>query len=76
MRIGNDAYHQRQNDSFGYLMDLIYQYYRLMPGTLDEIEDMWEMVKSILATVEEEWRERTKESGKSEGKVSISSPRK
>lgn len=42
VRIGNDAYHQRQNDSFGYLMDLIYQYYRLMPGTLDEIEDMWE----------------------------------
>ena len=23
VRIGNDAYHQRQNDSFGYLMDLI-----------------------------------------------------
>ncbi|RKU53405.1 glycoside hydrolase family 15 protein [Parabacteroides sp. AF21-43] len=48
VRIGNDAYHQLQNDSFGYLMDLIYQYYRLMPGTLDEVEDMWEMVKSIL----------------------------
>lgn len=47
VRIGNDAYHQRQNDSFGYLMDLIYQYYRLMPGTLDEIEDMWEMVKVL-----------------------------
>lgn len=56
MRIGNDAYHQKQNDSFGYLMDLVWQYYRLMPGTLDEIEDMWEMVKSILATVAEEWR--------------------
>lgn len=51
VRIGNDAYHQKQNDSFGYLMDLIYQYYRLMPGTLDEIEDMWEMVKSILSTI-------------------------
>ena len=56
VRIGNDAYHQKQNDSFGYLMDLVWQYYRLMPGTLDEIEDMWEMVKSILATVAEEWR--------------------
>lgn len=55
VRIGNDAYHQRQNDSFGYLMDLIYQYYRLMPGTLDEIEDMWELVKSILTTVAEDW---------------------
>ena len=56
VRIGNDAYHQKQNDSFGYLMDLIYQYYRLMPGTLDEIEDMWEMVKSILSTVMEDWK--------------------
>lgn len=56
VRIGNDAYHQKQNDSFGYLMDLIYQYYRLMPGTLDEIEDMWEMVKSILSTVMDDWK--------------------
>ena len=56
VRIGNDAYRQRQNDSFGYLMDLIYQYYRLMPGTLDEIEDMWELVKSILDNVSENWR--------------------
>ena len=60
MRIGNDAYHQRQNDSFGYLMDLIYQYYRLMPGTLDEIEDMWEMVKSILSMVIVDWRKPDK----------------
>ena len=60
VRIGNDAYHQRQNDSFGYLMDLIYQYYRLMPGTLDEIEDMWEMVKSIMTTVMEDWRKPDK----------------
>ena len=60
VRIGNDAYHQKQNDSFGYLMDLIYQYYRLMPGTLDEIEDMWEVVKSILATVIENWQKPDK----------------
>lgn len=60
VRIGNDAYHQRQNDSFGYLMDLIYQYYCLMPGTLDEIEDMWEMVKSITQTVMENWRKADK----------------
>ncbi|WP_300702833.1 glycoside hydrolase family 15 protein [Bacteroides sp.] len=55
VRIGNDAYHQKQNDSYGYLMDLIYQYYQLMPGSLDEIEDMWEMVKNILLTVMEDW---------------------
>lgn len=60
VRIGNDAYHQQQNDSFGYLMDLIYQYYQLMPGTLDEIEDMWEMVKSILSTVVDDWQKPDK----------------
>ena len=60
VRIGNDAYHQKQNDSFGYLMDLIYQYYQLMPGTLAEIEDMWEMVKSILNRVMEDWKKPDK----------------
>lgn len=49
-------------------MDLIYQYYRLMPGTLDEIEDMWEMVKSILATVVENWKKQIKGFGKLEGR--------
>lgn len=60
VRVGNDAYHQKQNDSFGYLMDLIHQYYCLMPGTLDEIEDIWEMVKSILSTVIEDWKKPDK----------------
>ena len=60
VRIGNDAYHQRQNDSFSYLMDLIYQYYRLVPGPLDEIEDMWELVKKIQANVMQEWRKPDK----------------
>lgn len=60
VRVGNDAYHQMQNDSFGYLMDLIYQYYCLMPGTLDEIEDMWEMVKSILSSVIDDWKKPDK----------------
>jgi len=55
VRIGNDAYHQKQNDSFGYLMDVIYQYYRFFPGSLDEIEDMFEMVKNIVKTVKEDW---------------------
>ena len=72
VRIGNDAYHQRQNDSFGYLMDLIYQYYRLMPGTLDEIEDMWEMVKSIMTTVWKIGESLIKEFGRYGVKDSIS----
>jgi GH15 family glucan-1,4-alpha-glucosidase len=55
VRVGNDAYHQKQNDSFGYLMDVIYQYYRYFSGTLDEIEDMFEVVKNIVRTVNSDW---------------------
>lgn len=55
VRIGNAAYIQRQNDVFGYLMDVIYQYYKFFPGTLDEIEDIWEIVRSIIRTVIADW---------------------
>lgn len=57
-------------------MDLIYQYYRLMPGTLDEVEDMWEMVKSILTNVMIDWKNQTKAFGKLEEKDSILFPPK
>jgi len=55
VRIGNAAYNQKQNDIFGYLMNVIYQYYRNFPGTLDEIEDMWEIVQNIIRTVSAIW---------------------
>ena len=60
VRVGNDAYNQKQNDSFGYLMDVIYQYYRYFPGTLDEIEDMFEVVKNMVKTVMEDWQKPDK----------------
>jgi alpha,alpha-trehalase len=60
VRVGNDAYHQKQNDSFGYLMDVIYQYYRYFPGTLDEIEDMFEVVKNMVKTVINDWQKPDK----------------
>ncbi|WP_321423998.1 glycoside hydrolase family 15 protein [uncultured Bacteroides sp.] len=60
VRIGNDAYHQKQNDSFGYLMDVIYQYYRYFPGSLDEVESMFVVVKNIARNVIEDWRKPDK----------------
>jgi alpha,alpha-trehalase len=56
VRIGNAAYNQRQNDSLGYLMDVIYNYYLHFPGTLDEIEEMWAIVKNIVKSVYADWR--------------------
>ncbi len=56
VRIGNAAYIQKQNDSLGYLMDVIFKYYQYFPGTLDEVEEIWEVVKNIVRTVYKEWR--------------------
>ncbi|MBK8881696.1 MAG: glycoside hydrolase family 15 protein [Bacteroidales bacterium] len=55
VRIGNAAHSQRQNDVFGYLLDVISHYYEFFPGTLDEIEDMWEIVRNISRTVSAHW---------------------
>lgn len=60
VRIGNAAYHQKQNDSYGYLMNLIYQYFELIPNREDALEDVWDMVKIIMETVKKEWRKPDK----------------
>jgi len=56
VRIGNAAFCQKQNDVYGYLMNVIYQYHRYFSGTLDEIEDLFEVVKHIGRIVLKEWR--------------------
>ncbi len=56
VRVGNAAYCQKQNDALGYLLDVINTYYRYFAGTLDDIEEMWEIVKKVAKTVESDWR--------------------
>ncbi|MEJ5265570.1 MAG: glycoside hydrolase family 15 protein [Bacteroidales bacterium] len=60
VRIGNAAYNQQQNDVFGYLMDVIYKYYAFFPGTLDEIEELWEVVRNIARSVIANWEKPDK----------------
>lgn len=60
VRIGNDAYHQKQNDSYGYLMNLIYQYFTLLASRQEELENLWDMVKNIIETVKKEWHKPDK----------------
>jgi GH15 family glucan-1,4-alpha-glucosidase len=60
VRVGNAAFSQRQNDVFGYLVNIIHQYYEFFPGTLDEIEDMWEIVRNISRTVSTHWEKPDK----------------
>ena len=52
---------QKQNDVFGYLINIIYQYYQFYPGTLDDdLEDMWEIVRNISRTVSTHWEKPDK----------------
>ena len=60
VRVGNAAFTQRQNDVFGYLLNIIHQYYELFPGTLDEIEDIWEIVRNICRTITTHWEKPDK----------------
>ena len=55
VRVGNAAFSQRQNDVFGYLLNVISQYYKVFPGTLDEIEDIWEIVRNICRSITAQW---------------------
>lgn len=56
VRIGNAAYAQKQNDVFGYLLDVMHGYYRDSGGSLDDLEEMWEVVKNISTKVHWDWR--------------------
>ncbi|MBK5202349.1 MAG: glycoside hydrolase family 15 protein [Prolixibacteraceae bacterium] len=58
VRIGNAAYKQKQNDSYGYLMNMIYYYYSTFKVPLDEIEEMFGIVKHLSRIVMEEWRKK------------------
>lgn len=60
VRIGNAAYSQQQNDVFGYLLNVVCQYYEFFPGTLDEVEEIWETVRNIARTVSRQWRKPDK----------------
>lgn len=56
VRVGNAAYRQAQHDIYGFLMDVIYQYFRFFSGTLDETEEIWSITKRITRVVEEIWK--------------------
>lgn len=55
VRIGNAAYRQKQNDMYGVVMDVIYQSLRLFGNTLDNKEDLWTVVRSLVRHVYNNW---------------------
>ncbi|MBN2214576.1 MAG: glycoside hydrolase family 15 protein [Bacteroidales bacterium] len=56
VRIGNDAYKQKQNDIFGILMDAIYQQFNLFDVSLENSEDLWTITRSIVKMVGNNWK--------------------
>jgi len=56
VRVGNAAYRQSQHDIYGFLMDVIYQYFLFFSGTLDETEEIWSITKRMARIVSEIWQ--------------------
>ncbi|TYP71666.1 glycoside hydrolase family 15 protein [Aquimarina intermedia] len=60
VRIGNAAYHQKQNDIYGILMDVIYQQFAEFECDLDNSEGLWTICKSIVHIVNVNWEKADK----------------
>ncbi len=56
VRIGNDAYRQKQNDIYGIMMDVIYQQFQVFDLALDNSEALWTIIRSIVKIVERNWK--------------------
>ncbi len=60
VRVGNDAWHQKQNDIFGILLDAIYQSLCLFKGDMRSMDELWTIVRTLARHVEEQWQEPDK----------------
>lgn len=55
VRVGNAAYEQKQNDIYGILVDVIYQHFSLYETSLQNGEELWTIVRSIVKIVKDNW---------------------
>ncbi|TDT45594.1 GH15 family glucan-1,4-alpha-glucosidase [Maribacter spongiicola] len=60
VRIGNAAYHQKQNDIYGILMDVIYEQMVKFSVDIDNGEDLWAITKGIVWIVGNNWKDADK----------------
>ena len=58
IRIGNAAYKQKQNDIYGVLLDLLYQYFKLFRQSLSNSEELWTIVRGLIRTVAKSWMKK------------------
>ncbi len=57
VRTGNAAYHQKQHDIYGAVMDVIWQTLPHFAKRFDQVEEVWTQVRTIVRAVERQWRE-------------------
>lgn len=55
VRVGNDAYKQKQNDIYGVLMDVLHQNFLVYHTSLENSEELWTIVRSIVKIVRNNW---------------------
>lgn len=55
VRIGNAAYHQKQHDIYGILLDVLHQDLEERTRTPESLDRIWTRVRSIIKTVESTW---------------------
>jgi len=56
VRIGNAAYKQKQHDIYGFALDTIYQRIADHRHSIDNIEGIWTVVRTMVRHVDEQWR--------------------
>ncbi len=56
VRIGNDAYRQKQHDIYGVLLDVIYKAFNLFSNDVTGGEDLWTVARTLVRSVERNWR--------------------
>lgn len=60
VRIGNDAYRQKQNDIYGISMDVVYHHFKLIKMSTERSETLWTITRSIVRIVERNWKKPDK----------------
>ncbi len=56
VRIGNAAYKQKQHDIYGFVLDTIYQRLADHRHSVDNLEGVWTVVRTMVRHVEGQWR--------------------
>lgn len=56
VRVGNAAYHQKQNDIYGVLLDVIYKAFKLFTNDIVRGEELWTIARTLIRSVEKNWK--------------------